>query len=241
MKFRSTFASLIVVVVALLSGTVALADVKPTVTSKGPNGLFFMTRFWPATGSLEKSVWYFAPDGTVYRNLQDGFSKEDLAVHKGPKGTYKVTGDTMETTIDGKKVSSKIKSDKTGFSWDAGVFVGVKPFRDTKSLAGKHEGGESLAGGRSDRITTSKTLVLNPDGTFTWEGVAFAKSTTSASTVTSGGQSGTTGKWKASDYSLTLTSSDGTAMRKIAFPYDDEKTPVTPDYMYFGGTMYKRK
>lgn len=230
----------LIVLATLLSASVALADVKPTVTSKGPNGLFFMTRFWPATGSLEKSVWYFAPDGTVYRNLQDGFSKEDLAAHQGPKGTWKLTGDTLDTVMNGKKVSSKFKGDKGGFSWDAGIFTGVKPFRDAKSLAGRYEGGESLAG-VGGRITTSKSLVLNPDGTFTWEGVAFAKSTTSASTVTSGGQSGTTGRWKVSDYSLTLTSSDGTALRKIAFPYDDEKTPVTPDYMYFGGTMYKRK
>jgi hypothetical protein len=30
-------------------------------------------------------------------------------------------------------------------------------------------------------------------------------------------------------------------MRKIGFPWDDDKTPVYPDYLFWGGTMFKKQ
>jgi hypothetical protein len=62
------------------------SDLKGRVTSSGPVGVFFMTRYWSG-GSLEKAAWYFASDGNVYQNLESGVTAADLAAHKGPKGT----------------------------------------------------------------------------------------------------------------------------------------------------------
>jgi hypothetical protein len=56
----------------------------PRISGGGPVGLYFMTRFWSYTGTLEKAAWYFAPDGRVYQNLETGFSAGDLAAHQGP-------------------------------------------------------------------------------------------------------------------------------------------------------------
>lgn len=206
-----------------------------------PVGLFFMTRFWSATNSLEKAVWYFAPDGRVYQNLEAGFSEADLEAHAGNQGTYEVNGDEMQVTwADGSTTQSTMERDGTGFSWDAGIFTAVEPFEDDESVAGTYEGGESFSVGGSG-ASVSKTLRLDPDGTFAWDGVGFVASETGESRLTAGGESGTTGTWQVSGYSLLLTDANGNVVRGIAFPYDDEETPVYPDRMFFGGTMYERR
>lgn len=206
-----------------------------------PVGLYFMTRFWAFTGSLEMVVWYFAPDGRAYQGLQTGFSAADLAAHKGYQGTYQVAGDTMQITwSEGKPTKSTIERSAGGFAWDAAIFTAVKPFQGAKSIAGSYEGGESLSvAGNSAAV--SKTLQLRADGTFTWDGVASVTSATKESKVTTGGQSSGGGTWRMDGYSLLLTERGGRVIRGISFPYDDPMTPVYPDRLFFNGTMYKRR
>jgi len=220
-------------VAAETAGGPVKAEISP---EKGPVGLFFMTRFWPATGSLEKAAWYFSPDGEVYRNLQTGFSKEDLAAHQ-MKGKFKLNAGTLEVTwTDGKKTASKFEADTTGFSWDMGIFTPVKAFADASAVAGSYEGGESLSSG-GNYAAVSKSLELKADGTFTMYGIGSIKGTTESSVVSADSQGGAKGTWKLDGYSIILTGSDGKTARQIAFPYDDEKTRR----LYLGGTMYKRK
>lgn len=206
-----------------------------------PIGLYFMTRFWPSSGSLEKAAWYFAPDGTAYRDLEFGFSAADLAAHP-EKGTYRAVGDKLEVTWStGKTTSSTINPSAKGFSWDAGLFTVVQPFDGTMKIAGSYEGGESLSTGMG-RAALSKTLELRPDGTFTWQGISFLSTTSQESRVTAGSVgNATTGTWVVKGYSLVLTDETGNVYRRIAFPYDDEKTPMKPDRIFFGGTMYNQK
>ena len=208
-----------------------------------PVGLFFMTRFSAASGSLEKAAWYFSPEGTVFQNLQSGFSAGDLAAHTGPRGTCALKGNKLEVAwADGKKTSSviKVSGSGTGFSWNAALFSAVKPFAGAAEAAGVFEGGESLVGA-GGRAMISKRLELRPDGTFTWRGVSFATNATSASQVSVGGSGAATGKWELTGLSLTLIDASGTTIRRIAFPYDDEATPVKPDRMFFGGILYKKQ
>jgi hypothetical protein len=209
-----------------------------------PVGLYYMQRMWIATHSLEKAIWYFSPDGKAYENLSDGFSAADLAAHKGRKGTYKVSGDTMTITwADGTSSSSKIERDtgsSTGFAWDMGLFTAASPFTDTKRLAGKYEGGISVGSG-GNLAMVSNDLELRADGTYSMGSASSINSTTDRSTMTVGGSGENTGTWSASGYSLTLTDSKGTATRRIAFPWDDEKTAVYPDYLFWGGMMFKKK
>jgi hypothetical protein len=208
-----------------------------------PVGLFFMTRFWAANNSLEKAAWYFAPDGTVYQNLQSGFSAEDLRAHAGPKGQCKPQGDKLEVTwSDGKKTSSTIKvsASGTGFSWNAGIFSAVKLFEKPADLVGVYEGGESLAGASGNAIV-SKRLELRADGTFSWSGISFASVTSDASRISVAGNDASTGRWELSGASVTLTNDKGVEVRRIVFPYDDENTPVKPDRVFFGGLLYKKR
>jgi hypothetical protein len=206
-----------------------------------PRGLYFMTRFWSYTGTLEKAAWYFAPDGTVYRDLESGFSGSELAQHKGPRGTYSVEGGKMTITwSDGKKSTSEIERDDPAFTWDMGIFTPVQPFDDEDALVAEWEGGESLSTG-GNHASVSKSLQLREDGTFTWSAVSFLKGETDRTVVSGGGQGATEGSWKLDGYSLSLTSSGGQTFRGIAFPYDDDKTPVNPDRFFFAGTMYKRR
>ena len=206
-----------------------------------PVGLFFMTRFWASNGSLEKAAWYFAPDGSVYQNLESGFSAADLAAHAGQKGTCAIVGDKLEVTWSGgKKTSSTFKrsASGTGFSWNAGIFTAVTPFASAAEVAGVYEGGESL-GGSGGTAAVSKRLELRADGTFTWSGVSFASTASTASRVSVGGSGGSTGRWELTGMSLVLTDTSGAVIRRIVFPYDDEATPVKPDRMFFGGLLYK--
>jgi hypothetical protein len=205
-----------------------------------PVGLYFMTRFWMATGSLEKSVWYFAPDGKVYQNLATGFSAADLEAHDGRKGTAAVDGDTMTVTwADGSTTSTDIERDGDGFAWDMGIFTPVQAFDGNDGVVGSWEGGESISTG-GNYAAVAKTLELKEDGSYNWSGVSSIANRSEQSEVSAGGESSAAGNWKLSGYSLVLTGGDGNVVRGIAFPYDDEKTPVNPDRFFFAGTMYKR-
>jgi hypothetical protein len=201
-----------------------------------PAGLYFMTRFWSGTGSLEKSAWYFAPDGSVYRDLSRGISQQDLEAHTRARGTLAVQDDTMTVTwSDGKTTTSKIERDGEAFTWDMGIFTPVKPFDDESDLAGRWEGGESLSGA-TGRAMMSKTLELRSDGTFTWHSVSFLSGESERTSVSAGGQGGTSGRWELDDYTLTLTSDDGKTYSGVAFPYHDGSKPR----VFFNGILYKR-
>ena len=233
----------------MLLGTIALAagifangggggggggDARPRFRGGRPVGLYFMTRFWGGTGTLEKAAWYFAPDGSVYQDLERGFSEQDLAAHDGRRGTCEVDGDNMTVTwANGKSTTSEIERDGDAFTWDMGIFSPVEPFDDEDVLVGTWEGGESLSGGK---VAVSKSLRFDDDGTFNWSSVSFL----TTGDLTGSAEGGTSGKWEVDGYSLILTDGSGTQYRGIAFPYDDEKTPVNPDWFFFGGTMYRR-
>lgn len=207
-----------------------------------PVGLYFMTRFWASSGALEKAAWYFAPDGTVYRNLEDGFSAADLARHKGRKGTCRADGNLLHVTwADGRKTTSKIERREMAFSWDAGIFTAVKPFGDAPEISGRYEGGESLSVG-GNRAAVSKRLELRRDGTFRWSGVSFLSSSSETTSIAAGSTGGdSTGTWRIESHALLLTDAAGVTLRRIAFPYDDEKTPLKPDRIFFGGTLYNKQ
>jgi hypothetical protein len=206
-----------------------------------PVGLYFMTRFWSYTGTLEKAAWYFAPDGQVYRDLETGFSEEDLARHDGPKGTYRADGGKMTITWgDGKSTTNEVERDGDGFAWDMGIFTPVKAFDDESALVASWEGGESLTHG-GNHASVAKTLEIRGDGTFNWSAVSFVKGTGDETEISGGGESGTSGRWELAGYSLILTDANGTSLRGIVFPYDDEKTPADPDWMFFSGTMYRKR
>lgn len=207
-----------------------------------PVGLYFMTRFWPATGTLEKSVWYFAPGGTVYQGLETGFSARDLGLHTGPKGKAAVASERLDVEwADQKKSGGKISRSATGFAWNAGIFTAVKAFAADIPLAGIYEGGESISIS-GNRAAIAKTLELRADGTYRWSGVSFINNASDITQVTAGSNGeDSTGRWHAANYSIVLVDAKGHVYRRIAFPYDDEKTPLNPDRIFFGGTMFKRR
>ena len=206
-----------------------------------PVGLYFMTRFWIGTGSLEKSAWYFAPDGRVFENPERGFSDEALGAHQGQQGIATVEGeDLIVNWSNGTKTQSRLERDGDGFSWDGGIFVPVEPFADSSDLAGRWEGGDSLSFG-GNFASTSRTLELREDGTFTWDSIAFLAGTTEESELSASASGGTSGTWELADYILRLTDSNGNVVTGVTFPYDDEETAVFPDRFFFRGTMYKKQ
>jgi hypothetical protein len=229
-----------------LENLALLANVDPPAPARfdsgAPVGLYFMTRFWAYTGSLEKAVWYFAPDGTVYQHLETGFSPADLELHPGQRGRCIYEGDTCEVTwSDGKRSRGRIERSASGFSWNAGSFTPVRPFDPARPLAGIYEGSETVSS-RGSRAAVASTLELRPDGTYTWSGVSFLSATSDASRVIAGANgTDSQGRWHAGTLSIVLVDARGHVYRRIAFPLDDEKTPVNPDRIFFGGTLFQRR
>ena len=206
-----------------------------------PVGLFLMTRYSAATLMLEKSVWYFDRDRSVYRGLQNGFSREDVARHKGPRGVAHRAGRTLHIDwADGKTSESDLERDGKGFTWDMAIFTPVVAFENSNDVVGVYEGSEPVGFDTHD-IPVLQHLEISPDGTFSWRGAALTRSDRGVVEVSTGNAERTTGQWELKGFSLILSAGDGLVLRRLAFPQDDEKTVIKPDRMYFAGLIYKRR
>ena len=223
----------------------AVQPVPAKMINGKPEGLYYMQKYWIATRYLEKSCWYFAPDGTFYENLTEGFSPQDLKDHKGLKGSYKANKGNLEVTwSNGNTSKGELEIVPGGFNWDTGMFLPVEPLASGKKVDGLYEGGTSFGtsyGGGGNSTIVSKTLRLDADGTYAMSGVASLQSTDGVSQAKVGGQSQVDGKWKLDGYILFLTNADGTSARHVILPFYDQANPAYPERLFVGGTVYKRK
>ena len=215
--------------------------VPATIANGKPVGLYYMQKYWIATRYLEKSCWYFAPDGTFYENLSTGFSPKDLEAHKWPKGTYQASAGNLEVTwSDGQSSKAELEMVPGGFNWDTGMYMPVEAFASDKPITGTYEGGSSF-GSEGNSIMVSKTLNLKADGSYSMTGISSTSTTSNGTQVRAGGESEASGQWKLDGFILQLTGSDGAVTPHIAFPFDDAETPIYPDRIFVGGTMYKKQ
>ena len=212
----------------------------PATFDRGvPVGLFFLSRYRSTAQPAEKAAWYFAPDGTVYQNLEHGFSRADLASHAGARGKASLADRTLEITwADGTRTRAPIERDGDSFTWDMGIFAPITAFESSGDAAGVYESSDMIAGG-ADPLAVAQRLELRADGTFTSEGISFSPTRKKTDGVPA--STPVTGRWEVSGVSLILRTADGATLRRIAFPDDDPKTVVKPDRMFFAGLMYKRR
>lgn len=205
----------------------------PAFENGVPVGLYYMTRYRSGARALEQGVWYFSPDGTVYQNLEYGFSPADLAAHAGPRGRIAAKEEKLEVGwSDGTRNSAPVERDGAEFTWDLALFSPIAAFDEPAAVAGVYQGGDTLTpgGGKLD---------LRRDGTFVWEGVSLARTETGANRISA--HPGTTnGRWELNGFSLILIDENGVRVRRLTFPSDDEKTIVKPDRMFLGGSMFRR-
>lgn len=210
---------------------------------EGPVGLFFMTRFWAMTGSLEQKLWYFAPDGRVYETPGATFTAAALARESRRHGERMLEGRTLKVTWSDGKVSSsnyKVDSAGEGFSWDAGIFSAVRP-PDWSKVAGYFEGGASFSG-RGGGATSVSGLTLRADGTFSWSTSASLRAETGSSVATAGAAAGArTGRWRGEGYQLTLTFAEGETRTQVAFPVTSRDRPGQVEMLFFNGSMHLPK
>ncbi|GAA4495068.1 hypothetical protein GCM10023172_06180 [Hymenobacter ginsengisoli] len=200
-----------------------------------------MTRYWIGTHSLEKSAYYFAPDGQVYQNPA-GFTATALAATPpGQHGSYTVAGNTLTIKwADGHTSTSSLEDvHADAFNWDTGIFLGVKPFANAQQLAGTFEGGNSVSFGGGG-MSASNDLTFNPDGTYTQSGAVTGSASSSESTADVGSSRSGGGKWQLNGLVLTLTDAKGQVATGVAFPVEtDDKTQQVTRF-YFQNVAYKR-
>lgn len=139
-----------------------LPPAAPALTAKGPVGLYFMTRFNQTTGSLERKVWYFSPEGMAYEDPKDGFSADALASLANRYGSFQLTGDQMAVQmVKGHPLVGRYEPKAGGmFSWDSKVFKPVQALERSR-IVGVWQGSY----GTRD-ATATRTLRLNADGTY---------------------------------------------------------------------------
>jgi hypothetical protein len=216
---------------------------QPQYTATGPVGPYFMTRYWSFTQTLEKTVWYFSPDGRAYTDLKTGLTAADLAAHRGRQGTFRLEGAKLVVRWnDGKVEQSAVERDQnnaTTFMWSMGIFSPIAPFANAQAIAGHYEGGEAV-GPADSRVASAQTIDLNADGTFTQSGIGMVRGATEGVNFDAGSTSTTTGTWQLSGYSLILAGGDGNSARRLAFPFDDPDTAVNPDRVFIGWLMFKK-
>ena len=145
-------------------------------------------------------------------------------------------GNLEVTWSDGQSSVSPIEIETGGFNWDTGMYLPVEPFVAGKSIVGFYEGGSSF-GGEGNSVIVSKSLRLESDGRYTMSGIATVSASSNGTQARVGGENQEEGRWQLDGFILSLSKSDGTSVQHIAFPFDDEKTPIYPDRIFVGGTM----
>jgi hypothetical protein len=206
-------------------------------------GLFFMTRFWAFSGSLEQLLWYFTAEGLVFESPGGVFSTAELERSSRRHGRLSLSGDKMTVKwSDGKVTESTYKADASGkgFSWDAGLFSGIaKP--DWSNVSGYFEGGASFSSGSGGAASISG-LTLRADGTFSWSRSASLRGETTDSVATAGSaRAPMDGKWKGEGYQITLTFADGHTKTYVSFPTPDARDPKKIGMLFFDGSMHLPK
>ena len=203
-----------------------------------PVGLYYMQVYLIVSRYLKKTAWYFAPDGTVYADVEGDLAPDDLARHKGRKGRARMLGNEMEIRwSDGSVYKSGLVSKEGGFDWpttESGMFLAVEPYANWKQMVGRYEGGMSSSSG-GGYVATSRTITLRPDGSYSREGIASTGSLSdgTGTQARAGGQGQNTGTWRFDgQYLLTFTDRLGKTSRQLAFPVNTG--------MYVDGTFCKR-
>ncbi|WP_151087823.1 hypothetical protein [Hymenobacter baengnokdamensis] len=225
------------------AGAAIAAPLAGRVAGGKPLGLFFMTRYWIGSHSLEKAAYYFTPAGQAYQN-PTGFGAADLAaLPAGLRGSYTVTGNTLTIRwADGHTSTSALQDvHSNAFNWDTGIFLGVQPFANTQQLTGTFEGGNSISTS-SGSAAVSSDLTFRADGTYSGGSASsFSGKDTGGNTTYDAGASGAgAGRWSLNGWVLTLTNAQGQTRRGVAFPFEmDDKTGRVVRF-YFDNVAYKR-
>ena len=219
------------------------APIPSRITPAGPEGLFFMTRFWMATGSLEQKLWYFTADGRVYDSPGGVFTPEQLERDSRRHGRGSLANKKLTVKwSDGKTTESNFELDSSGqgFAWDGGLFSAVaKP--DWSKVSGYFEGGASFSHS-SGRGAAISGLTLRADGTFTLTRSSSLRAENETSIATAGSVAAPLeGKWKGQGYELTLTFADGRTERHVSFPTPDARDASKVGMLFFNGSMHLPK
>ena len=205
-----------------------------------PVGPYFMTRFTPATQTVEKSVWYFAPSGEVFSGLETGFTPAEVHAHAGPRGKIMpLEGKVLISWSDGRQTRARLEREGNEFTWDMMLFAPVQAFETSNEAAGVYECVESIPAGTGPSVP--QRLELRIDGTFVWEGASYSAGAGGLISVKSGHNETAAGTWEIDGFSLRLKAPDGIVLRRLVFPSDDDKTVIKPDRMFFAGVVFKRR
>ncbi|QKG55705.1 hypothetical protein GKZ68_03040 [Hymenobacter sp. BRD128] len=196
-----------------------------------------------------QGLYYFTPDGRVYADPTDFTDAGLAAVGPQSRGAFEVNGAEMTVKWDqGAPETHPYKSDPTGFEWN-GSFVGIGPFADAKQLVGTFEGHNDAVTVDANSTAVYRTLVFQPDGTFTRDNYAAihldSRPSTGADpgaapgTVADGSASSQqAGHWSLDGWFLTLTDAQGT-IRALAFPLDQDDKTDKLNRFRFNSTTYR--
>ena len=226
----------------------------------GPaNGLYLATLYF--SGSLSKDVYLFR-DGQVAHGPIGPIENFDFARFRkaAPRavGSFALNGNRLVVIwADGsrKEGAFERQAGDPCFYWDTWSFCPVTPFPPGARLDGTFSGG----GGSTISLTGTPlvqdmTLTLHQNGRFEYSGLSAIIPTApnpdtpipdprpdipgrlpSASATEE-----QTGTYEIDGTALTLHPAGKPARTALVFPYNDDRSPLQPHWLYFNGVMLTR-
>lgn len=194
-----------------------------------PGGIYF----WPDYS--ETSVWYFGPNGRVWKHLSEPFTQAGLAAESAAyRGTYRLNGSKLiMTNANNYTRDYAYKVSKGEHFLDNLPLELVTAVANPQSLVGEysHNGGNGS-------IQTANDLSLRADGTYTHFGVGSYKADAGGRY---GGSSENTGTWQYANHTMTFRAQNGTVTQKIAILPPKGSMSSAIGALYLGGKFYRRK
>jgi hypothetical protein len=241
---RSSANAEIISLLETKTGRPSSAPVAPQPAApRGASGgtLYLQTRTTPYGTDL--THWLLLPGGRVYQGVPPGgVERFDFGAARAaePKqcGTYTVSGGKINIVWGGGRAPESLdySAEADGNLRVDGLFAKrVGRFPEGHRLTGDYFGGGAVGGGTGSFVSSSRTLRLRADGTFTSKnagGVAFSGNGYDESGVSRGESSGT---YQISGNTLILRHADGKVTRHTVYPYP----MVSKEWINVDGGMMK--
>lgn len=175
----------------------------------------------PAADFPAAALWYFAPNGTVYQNISNGFSAEQLSARDARIGAAHVSGNSLRIDwADGSHASGELVRDARSFRWEHRTFHAASAVAQRSDLMGRYE----LRRENGSKRWFHGRIELRDDGTFRGH---LSLDSSAAERVH--------GTWSYSGYALSMKTSAGKLLRGLVVT--DGHAP----YLALDGAVYVHK
>ena len=234
-RFAALLARMDAARAALPAASASAAPSVLTVTTALPRGLFLATPAGLPPGVLapERSLWFFADDGTVALDPIRGLAADGRIPDAARRATATLQGDVLTLAwADGARLDAKLTASAAGFTWQGWQFAPVAAVPTPAQLAGRYTRGAAFSL-RANLPDTPAEFTLTADGRAEW---------------TSADRRAVSGRWHLAAHTLELAPAsaatpppENAAARFLCFLFRNPAASDAPPLLYMGGFIFERQ